>query len=303
MVWYSEGVSDLSITAFTGGCRMTTHFGHGLRISRSVAIGLLHAGCFIAPFQFSWAGLWIAVIMYPVTAMIGITLCYHRLLTHESFKTYRGVKYLLILCACLAWQGGPMKWVGTHRRHHVRSDQKGDPHSPKEGFSWSHIWWTVHKNDLTQGEIERRTQDLREDPVIVFIDRFFWAPQILFGVFCYILGEVLWRKGFETSGLSCLVWGVAVRTVFVYHVTWLVNSASHTWGYRNFKTPDNSRNNWVVALLAAGEGWHNNHHAKPKSAAHGLRWWEFDLTFLVIRLMQFCGLAWDLNVAKWEKPE
>ncbi len=226
-----------------------------------------------------------------ITGGLGVTLGYHRLLTHRSFATYKPVEYLLTIFACLSWQGGPIQWVGTHRQHHTESDEPGDPHSPRDGFSWSHLLWIVH-SARTDCDPYKLTKDIQRDPVLCFIDRYWWAPQFLLAAGLFAAGWAF--LGSPLGGISWVLWGVCLRVVLLYHATWFVNSAAHTWGYRNFNTTDDSRNNWWVALMSFGEGWHNNHHAQQRSAAHGMRWYEFDITYITIRIMRLLGLAWKV---------
>jgi len=263
-------------------------------------IAVMHLGCLFAPFYFSWSGFVAAAILYWLTGAIGITLCYHRLLTHRSFKTPKWFEYLLTGIACLAWQGGPVQWVGIHRLHHQHSDEELDPHSPKHGFVWSHMFWCMHKQPEGR-DPKAAAKDLGRDPGMRLINKFFWVPQVLLVGVIYAAGNWAAQLGYQTSGLSWLLWCVCVRTVVVYHATWFVNSASHTWGYRNYDTNDISTNLWWVALLSFGEGWHNNHHAYQRSAAHGLRWFEFDLTYWTIRLLGLMGLARDIVLPKPEQ--
>ncbi len=247
----------------------------------------LHIAAALAPFFFSWSGLGLAIILWWVVGGLGITLCYHRLLTHRSFKTPKFVEYFLTALGTMSWQGPPIKWVGTHRIHHTHSDGEGDPHSPKHGFNWAHMLWCLRRDPPGWNPCDA-AKDLQRDKVLAFIDRHHFVAQFVLAGALYLGG---WAWGGWWLGVSWVVWGVAVRTVFVYHATWFVNSASHTWGYRNYETDDDSRNNWWVALLGFGEGWHNNHHAHQRAAAHGRRWWEFDMTYLTIKAMQAVGLA------------
>lgn len=255
-----------------------------------VAMLILHVLALASPFFFTIEGLIAFLVMVPFTACIGITLCYHRLLTHRSFKTPKWFEYILAIIGTLNWQGGPIHWVGVHRIHHKESDQIADPHSPRHGFAWAHMTWTM----LTDGKNFRCYEaagDLMRDKVLVKIDRYFYIPQ--FGFAALTAGAGYWYGGWE-SAISVFLWGTVLRTVVVYHGTWFVNSAAHMWGYRNFETTDTSRNTWWVALLSFGEGWHNNHHAFQRSAAHGLRWFELDPTYWVIKLLSFVGLATDV---------
>jgi len=271
------------------------------RYDWNVIIGItaLHLVAVAAPWTFTWSGLVIFFVLMWATAALGITLCYHRLLTHRSFATPKWVEYILTVIGTLNWQGGPIRWVGTHRLHHRDSDQPADPHSPRHGFTWAHVWWTMFKDNEGFKPLDA-ARDLQRDPVIAWLDKYFFIPQfVLMG----ILYGVGYAVGGNALGLSWLVWGVALRTVVVYHGTWFVNSASHVFGYRNFETTDDSRNNWWVAALSFGEGWHNNHHAYQRSAAHGLRWWEIDLTYLTILFMARLGLATKIVLPESEIPK
>jgi len=251
-----------------------------------VAIGLIHLGVLLAPWTFSWKALFLSIFLYWLTGCLGVTLGYHRFFTHRSFKSPKIVAYPLALAGALAGQGGPISWIANHRKHHQFSDKTGDPHSPRDGFFWSHMGWLFKRSEMDEPSIYRKyVPDLAQDPFIRFLDRYD-------GLFVILLAAALYFWG----GLSFLVWGISVRMVFLYHSTWFVNSATHKWGYQTFKVNDNSRNLWWVSLLAFGEGWHNNHHAFQSSARHGLRWWEFDLTYLTIRFLGVLGLARQINV-------
>ena len=253
-----------------------------LDIVSVIGIGGMHIGAIAAPFYFTWGAVGSAAFLWWLTGAVGICLCYHRLLTHRSFKTWKVIEYAMTYLACTTWQGGPIEWVGTHRLHHKHSETENDPHSPRHGFNWAHILWCLKKPDPGYNP-RYAAGDLAKDPVMRFFDKWHGWTQIPLGVALYAIG-----------GLPWVLWGVCFRVVFVYHATWFVNSAAHTWGYRNFQTDDDSRNNWWVALLSFGEGWHNNHHAVQRSAKHGMRWWEFDVTYVTIRAMSLVGLAWDI---------
>ena len=247
----------------------------------------------VVPAFFTWSGLIVFAIMVWITGGLGVTLCYHRLLTHRSFKTPKWFEYVLVVCGCLSWQGSPLQWVGMHRLHHKHSDTDHDPHTPEHGFTWAHIVWML-RDDVDGRKGHDAAKDLARDPVIRWLDKLFWLPQLALAVGLFFGGAAF---GGWLTGVSWVVWGVAFRTVFVYHATWFVNSAAHTWGYKNYDTGEGSTNLWWVALLSFGEGWHNNHHAKPRAAAHGQRWFELDPTYWTIRLLGLVGLAKDIKKA------
>ncbi len=251
---------------------------------------VLHVGALAAfiPSTFSWGAAAMLPLLWWISGGLGVCLGYHRLLSHRSFKTSRLLERTLATFGALCLQGGPLHWVGFHRMHHAEADGEHDPHSPKHGLAWSHVLWYLHRrvggrNPLTF------TRDLTQDPYLCWLDRWWLVPQIvLTGI---LFGVGFWATGTGMGALGYVIWGISVRTVFGWHATWFVNSAAHTWGYRNFRTDDESRNNWWVALLTFGEGWHNNHHAQQRSAAHGMRWWEIDPTWWTIRALERVGLV------------
>ena len=263
----------------------------------------LHIGALAAPFFFTWEGLALAVFFHWLTGSIGICLGFHRLLTHAGFRTYKPVKWLLALIGGWAGEGPSTCWVAHHRQHHALSDQEGDPHSPLDGAWWAHMNWLgwTRPSKEHAAHLQRWAPDLQRDKVLQFVDMMFLPSH-------FLLGAAMMGAGYALGGwpmaMSFLVWGMFVRLVGVLHVTWFVNSASHMWGYRNYETTDESRNNWWVAIVAYGEGWHNNHHAYPRMAVHGHKWWEFDITYCSLRLMKLCGLAWDVvdYKSKAEQP-
>jgi stearoyl-CoA desaturase (delta-9 desaturase) len=263
-------------------------------------ISLLHVGALAAPFVFTWQALLLTFFLGWLTGGIGICLGYHRLLTHQSFRTYRPVKWFIAWLGGLAGEGSAVHWVANHRKHHALSDEVGDPHSPQDGPWWAHMFWTTPNMARTTYDDHNRrwAPDMMKDRMLVFLDRTFIVWQILFGLALYGLGY--WLGG-NLMGWSFVVWGMFVRLCYVLHATWLVNSATHMWGYRNYETADNSRNLWWVALITYGEGWHNNHHAYPRMARHGHRWWEIDTTFMAIRVLESLGLAWDVVDQKHRK--
>ena len=241
----------------------------------------LHIGavCALLPSNFSWAAVGLAVFLHWVTGGLGITLGFHRLVTHRSFQTPKWLEYFLIGCGTLACQGGPCEWIGMHRIHHLHSDQTVDPHDSNQGFWWSHLGWLLH-HAPAEPEIPRFIKDIADDPVYQFFQKYFLLMQVALAALLFLLG-----------GWSFVFWGVFVRLVVVYHCTWLVNSATHKFGYRTYESGDRSTNCWWVALIVYGEGWHNNHHAFQYSARHGMQWWEIDVTWMTIQLLQVLGLA------------
>lgn len=242
------------------------------------------------PGNFSWAAVGVAVFLHWVTGGLGITLGFHRLVTHRSFQSPKWLEYFLVFCGCLACQGGPLDWVGMHRIHHLHSDHDGDPHDSNKGFLWSHLNWMLYQIPERE-EVPRFTKDIAEDPVYQFFQKYFILIQVGLGIILYLLG-----------GWPFVLWGIFVRLVAVYHCTWLVNSATHKFGYRTYESGDRSTNCWWVALLVYGEGWHNNHHAFQYSARHGLQWWEIDMTWMTIQFLQALGLAWNIKLVQ-EKAE
>lgn len=256
-------------------------------------IGGLHVGALLAlnPHWFSWSALGVCLFLHWLTGGIGICMTYHRLLTHRSFATRpRWLEYVLTAIGCCASEGGPVGWVADHRRHHAHSDDEDDTHSPNRGFGWAHMFWWMTPDVTsmhTPEYLDRWAPDLNRDKVHAWLNTYHIIFPILLGVGLYALGGMPW-----------LVWGGFVRSVLVLHATWLVNSATHIWGYRSHETRDKSTNLWWVALVTYGEGWHNNHHAYQTSARHGLRWWEVDTTYWAIRLMTFCGLAYAVKSPK-----
>ena len=256
----------------------------------------MHVGAVAAllPMFWSWQAVLILAVLYWTT-VLGVTLGLHRLVAHRSFETPRWLERVLVLMGTLACQSGPIEWVGLHRHHHLHSDQANDHHDAARGLWWAHSEWMLHDIPALR-EIHRFTGDLRRDPFYCWLDRWFLLLQLPLGAALYWYGN---RAGVHGGGLGLVLWAIPLRLVLVYHVTWLVNSATHAFGYRNFDSPDLSRNCWWVALLTFGEGWHNNHHAHPASARHGLRWFEFDITWLHICLLKRLGWARRVRVARF----
>jgi fatty-acid desaturase len=255
----------------------------------TVALVFLHAGAIAALFMFNWRDFAVAFALNWLFVGFGISLGYHRLHTHRGYRTPLWFEYFLALCGALTLEGGPIFWVATHRVHHQKSDQPGDPHSPREGAFWAHMGWIVFgeaKHDNTR-LMSKYAPDLAKHRFYLWLNDWHWIPTVVLGLVLLAIG-----------GVSMVLWGVALRIVFGLHATWAVNSATHMFGSRRFATRDDSRNTWWVALLTFGEGWHNNHHAHPVSARHGLVWWEFDPSWLTLKLFRAIGLVWNIQVAR-----
>ncbi len=252
----------------------------------------LHVGALLVlfPFAFSWSAVAVFFFLHWLTASIGICLGFHRYLTHRGFKLPKLIAYFVVFCGALACENGPIKWVAQHRMHHAGSDTERDPHSAKKGFWWAHFNWMLY----TLPEFDDReilinySKDFSNDNFYRFLDDHFVKIQVAFGFILFAIGGIPW-----------VVWGIFLRIVTVYHSTWFVNSAAHYFGYKTIALKgDLSTNCWWVGIIAYGEGWHNNHHAFPKSAKHGLRFWEIDMTWMAICILRFLGLAKDIKVAK-----
>lgn len=254
-----------------------------------IPLALFHIGAVAALFMFSWKAAAVAAFLWWVAESLGIGMGYHRLLTHRAYKTPKWVEYFLTVCATLALQGGPIGWVATHRSHHQNSDKSGDPHSPNDGGFWAHLGWIITGEPLhaKSTELYPFVPDLRKDKFHSWISEWHWVPISVVGALLLFFG-----------GWEYLLWGAFLRTVIGLHATYLVNSATHMWGSRRFATSDRSTNNFWVAMLSFGEGWHNNHHAHPQSARHGLAWYEFDLNWYGIVVLRMLGLAWDVKLPR-----
>jgi sn-1 stearoyl-lipid 9-desaturase len=277
---------------------MSIAIDRNLRISWHfvAVVALVHVGALVAflPDFFSWQGVGLMLVLHWVTGGLGITLGWHRLVTHRSFQVPKWLEYFFVFCGTLAMQGGPIWWVGLHRHHHLYSDQPVDHHDSNKGFWWSHMGWMFREVPAVQ-EIPKFTKDISSDPFYRFCDAFFFPIQVAFGFLLFNVGERVLGAG---GGWSFVLWGVFVRLAFVYHCTWFVNSATHMFGYQSHESGDNSRNCWWVAVVTYGEGWHNNHHAYQYSARHGLQWWEVDPTWLMIKGLKTLGLATKVKVAE-----
>jgi stearoyl-CoA desaturase (delta-9 desaturase) len=269
----------------------------------TIVMALFHVGAIAALFCFSWKNLAAFLVMYFFAINIGIGVAYHRLLTHRGFRTPKWVEYFVTMCGTMALEGGPIFWVATHRVHHQNSDQEGDPHTPVDGTFWAHAGWilsgrAMHSETALLG---RYAPDLTRDPVHVWLSKYHWLPLTTTGLLQIAIGT--WATGHFTGGLAMMLWGTFLRVVVGLHATWFVNSATHLYGARRFETRDDSRNNWWVAILTGGEGWHNNHHAHPVSARHGLAWYEFDINYYCIWLLSKAGLAEKIQIAKFDPKD
>jgi len=261
---------------------------HPYSKSTVVVLLVVHLGALLAPFFYSPSAVALALLLYSLNCL-GITTGYHRLLTHRSFKAKRWLGRLLVSLGALSAQAGPATWVAIHRMHHAKSDKAEDPHDASRGFWWAHMGWMlrVTPRRLDPNFTRRFARDVLEDPYFAFLDKAFFPICLLSGVVVFFLG-----------GWSWVFWGMFLRIAAVFHATWLVNSAAHMFGYRTYPTQDLSTNCWWVALVTFGEGWHNNHHAFPTSARHGRRWWEVDLSWMLILFLARCGWVWDINAGK-----
>ncbi len=257
---------------------------------------LMHVAC-LSVIWVGWSpvAVAVAVALYGLR-MLAITGFYHRYFSHKAFKTSRPVQFVFAVLGASAAQRGPLWWAAHHRHHHAHADQETDAHSPHHrGFWYSHMAWFMNrKNHRTRHELVR---DLSRYPELRFLDRYAMLVPALLAVTLFLTGTALehFAPGLGTNGWQLLVWGFVISTVVLYHATFTVNSMAHTFGRRRYATKDDSRNNLWLALLTFGEGWHNNHHHFPGSARQGFFWWEVDLTWYWLRLMQAMGLIWDVR--------
>ncbi len=256
--------------------------GIGLLLIHLIALAVF------VPMFFSWWAVAVAAMIAYATGAWGVTLCFHRTLTHRSVRLRKPVEYFTAILGTLAFQGDPISWVATHRVHHANADKQGDPHSTRKGFTWAHVLWLFKPNPnvpTTPAQFEKYCPDLWNEPFYRVLHRIHVPMQLAFAGFLFALG-----------GWPFVIWGIFGRLIFAYHSTWLVNSATHMFGYRTYRTTDRSTNSWWVALLSFGEGWHNNHHAFPYSARHGMAWYEIDITWWTIRLLWLMRLADKVRV-------
>ena len=296
-----------SASAAPTGGRIRWDYGLFFLLLHVLALVTLH------PWFFSWAGIVAFLAGVVIFGQLGIPIAYHRLLAHRSFRCPKWFERTLVTLAMCSAQESPAHWVAWHRMHHSHADDDGDPHSPRRGWFWAHVSWLIHEN-RSRMEIfsmyHKYARDILADPYYMWIQRlpspsplFYFVHVVLYGAITAGICLALYGNTVAAWQLaaSVFMWGVVVRTVWVWHITWSVNSISHLFGYRNYETSDDSRNNWFVTLLTGGEGWHNNHHAHPRSAAHGLRRFEIDPTWWTIKALSWVGLAYDIHVPPPEK--
>lgn len=276
-----------------------------VRWDYTVVFALVHAAALLifVPYFFSWTGVLVFAIGVFLFGVMGVNIGLHRLLSHRSFRTPKWFERTLATLAMCSAQETPAHWVAWHRKHHVHSDQPADPHTPRMGIFWSHMDWLLHDHQNAvslYGLYDKYARDIISDPYYRWIEKlpiaagfFYVAHSFVYAAIAAGLGYGMY--GWNAEGLqlaaSVFVWGVPARTVYVWHITWSVNSLTHLIGYRNYETTDDSRNSWFVALITMGEGWHNNHHSDPSSASVQHKWYELDPIYHLIRLMSVVGLA------------
>jgi fatty-acid desaturase len=267
----------------------------GLNWPSVLWISAMHIGAVAALFFTNSANILAWLILYFVTGCLGITMTYHRLLAHRTFVVPKWLERILVTCGALAMEGGPVKWSGHHRMHHAHPDTDQDPHNSRRGFLFCHLSWIFRYRPTfdDRGKLRRFARDIHNDAYYRWLETSMgqFLPQFALATLLFAIG-----------GVGMVLWGCCFRMVWVYHVTWCVNSATHFFGYRNYNIDDMSRNTWWVALLAFGEGWHNNHHAHQHVAEAGHKWWEFDMTMIVIRTLKSLGLVTKLKSIRDNAP-
>ena len=275
----APAVAPAAIVGFLSAWFRATRI--GLSLSPLIAV---HLALIAIPFlEWSW---WYLLAIFVLTriAGLGVSIGLHRYCSHRAFKTSRVVHFLLAAAGCVALQKGPLWWSVHHRLHHRHSDEPGDPHSPVvDGFLYGHVGW-LFANDLMHPD-ESVVHDLKKYPELVWLDRFWMVPGLLIAGACFAIG-----------GWGLLVYGYCLSVAAIFQITFAVNSVGHLFGPQRFQTGDGSRNNFVLGLLAMGDGWHNNHHRAPSSARHGFAWYEYDMSYMVIRTMALVGLVWDVKL-------
>lgn len=262
---------------------------------RNLPYFAMHAACLLVIWVgISWTAVAVAIALYYFR-MFSITGFYHRYFSHKTFKTSRAFQFVMAVCGLCAIQRGPLWWAAHHRHHHVHSDEHPDLHSPKQhGMLWSHMFWFT--TDTVFATNHKNVKDLAKFPEIKFLNRHETLVYLAFAAFVLGLGFLLSSFSFfNTTVMQVFVWGFFISTVFNYHAVYTINSLSHLFGRRRYNTTDTSRNNFWLALLTLGEGWHNNHHHYPSSVKQGFYWWEIDITYYILKMMSWTGLIWDLR--------
>ena len=264
----------------------------GINWKNVTIIASFHLLAIPALFTFTWQNVVALIVGNWIVGSLGVGLGWHRLLTHRGFKAPKWLEYTLSIFATMSIQDSPDKWVATHRIHHAFTETDKDPHSTKRGFWWAQMGWIVWgtAQDHDAATLKKYVPDLIKDRGHALISRFYYVPIIISVAIFFAIG-----------GWTMVVWGVFARVVVGWHTTWFVNSLSHIFGSRPFDTGDDSTNNWFVALLTFGEGWHNNHHMSPTSARHGLKWYQFDMNWIAIRILEKLGWATNIRVFDAEK--
>lgn len=261
----------------------------------TIMVVSFHLLCIPMFFTFSWPNVAALLIGNWIVGSLGVGLGWHRLLTHRSFKAPKWLEYILTIFGTMSMQDPPDKWVATHRMHHAFVDTDKDPHSAESGFWWPQIGWVIwgKAQDHNAAALRKYVPDLLKDKGQVLISNYYLLPIIISAGILFVIG-----------GWTMVVWGVFGRVVFGWHTTWFVNSLSHIYGKRPHDTGDLSTNNWFVAILTFGEGWHNNHHAFPTSARHGTQWYQFDMNWIAIRIFEKLGWATNIRLFDTERqPE
>ena len=294
LAWFDTSVVDLQGQT------------HAKRIDwlRTLPFVAMHLAC-LAVIWVGWSPVAVAVaaLLY-LLRMFAITGFYHRYFSHRSFKTSRTVQFVFALIGAASAQRGPAWWAAHHRHHHATTEREDDPHSPvHHGLLWSHTGWFLSREHFPVQTA--RVRDWQAYPELRFLDRYDIVAPAALALVLYLFGVALeaWVPQLGTSGGQMLVWGFFISTVVLYHGTFTINSLAHRWGTRRYDTPDNSRNNLLLALLTLGEGWHNNHHHYPASVRQGFYWWEIDITYYLLRGMSAMGLIWDLKPVPVKRRE
>ena len=263
---------------------------HTLNISIPFAsvMVFVHLGAVLALFYFSWSAFYLTLGLIFFTHCIGVSIGMHRLYSHRSFQVPKIINYFIGLCSTLSFQGTIAQWVAHHRMHHAHSDSAHDPHNINQGFLYAHIGWLLYPRAYftQQHKIKAYSRDIFTDPVLAFYSNkwFLILAQIFLAIILFAIG-----------GISFVLWGICLRLCICYHATWLVNSAAHSWGYKNYPSNDLAQNNWWVALVTWGEGWHNNHHVHQNSVRMGHKWWEIDISYYIIKIMHLFRIAKKLK--------